>query len=117
MTLLKNGLLSLNMSAWRRLGEPQYLTFLTDRVERLIAFRPADGPGETAYRVRRAPAAPSSALVSSRALFTLMGVDVTVSRRYPAQADGDMLFIDLKEPGTPVRSNRPGRPATCDLKS
>jgi hypothetical protein len=45
-------------------------------------------------------------IVSGTAFAKYYKIDTTVSRRWVAQLEGDILCIDLKEAGTEVTSNR-----------
>lgn len=44
---------SFSSAAWRQLGEPEAIVFLTDRAEGKIAFRPARRGDRNAYSVSR----------------------------------------------------------------
>ncbi len=102
VTIQRRGLISFSDDAYARLGSPDAVVFLVDAKERLIGFRAARRSENRAYSVRSA-----QHLVSGTAVCKFMGADAEQARRYPLIYDGDVPpYIDLKQPGLIVTSNR-----------
>jgi hypothetical protein len=98
---MSRGALGFSPAAYEALGSPAAVVYLTDRDERLIGFRPASPEEPNAHKVSRA-----ARTTSARALLRFMGAEYAQSRRYPLLTDDGTPHIDLKQPGTPVTSNR-----------
>ncbi len=99
VTIQRRGIISFSPDAYAMLGSPEAVVFLYDREERLIGFRPAARGDQDAYAIR------SPLTVSAMALCKRLGIDTSESRRYPLGMDNPP-FIDLKQPGAVVTSNR-----------
>lgn len=107
VTIQKRGTISLNAAAHAALGEPEAVELLYDRTERIVGLRAVSKEAEHAYALR--PQAGKSVgpfIVSGTAFAKYYKIDTTVSRRWAGQLEGDVLCIDLKQPGTVVTSNR-----------
>lgn len=107
VTIQKRGTISLNAAAHAALGEPEAVELLYDRDERIVGLRAVSREAEHAYALR--PQAGKSVgpyIVSGTAFAKYYKIDTSVSRRWVAQLEGDILCIDLKEAGTEVTSNR-----------
>ena len=111
LTIQRKGVFSMNRAAFEALGSPKLVELLYDADEQLIGLRKVDSSVSHAYPVRglgsRRPTN-SNFLVSGTALTTFYGIDTSVSRRRIARIEGDMLVVDLKDPGLEVTSNRAG---------
>lgn len=90
------GLISINQSAYHRLGRPAFVELLFDPEERLIAIQPGDADDGHRVRVADQPGAP--AVISGTAFSKYYDIDTTVSRRWEPTFDGQMLIVDLKQP-------------------
>jgi hypothetical protein len=100
VTITAAGMVVLSLSAYESLGRPAGVVFLIDRDERLIGFRPAVRGEKAAFSVS------DTRNVSGRSVLREMDVDYGTSQRYPLLTDDGTPHIDLKQPGTPVTSNR-----------
>jgi hypothetical protein len=110
VTIQKRGTMSFNAAAHAALNSPEAIELLYDPEERIIGVRGVDSSAEHAYPLRIMPGKHQSGFIVSGTAFTkYYGIPTDVSKRYPAKMDGDVLCIDLKQPGTEVTSNRNGR--------
>lgn len=105
VTILTNGVLTLNRSAVEALGSPQVVELLYDRDEQIIGLRPTD-PSEPHARPLRSPTKASTRQVSIHLFAKHYGIDLSTSRRYPAELRGDVLTIDLKGDSVVVTRRR-----------
>lgn len=102
VTVTRRGYMSLSSGAFARLGSPQAVTYLIDKDEQLIGFRPCKPRDEDAHAVSG-----RGHQMSAAALLRYMGVTYDEARRYDLQVPDDLPpHIDLKQPGVPVTSNR-----------
>jgi hypothetical protein len=106
VTIQKRGTMSLNLAAYRALGEPDAVELLWDRDERLMALRKVDGDTPHAYALRALAKSNTTWLLSGTAFVNYYGIETDAARRYVASTTDDMLVLDLKEPGLLVTSNR-----------
>lgn len=106
VTIQKRGTLSLNAAAYAGLDSPEAVELLYDRDRQLIGMRKADSGTEHAYMVRPLGRGGNSWLISGRAFTTYYGIPTDTAHRWAAQMDGDMLVVDLKEPGIEVVGSR-----------
>lgn len=95
VSIQRNGIISLNRSAYALLGEPAAVELLFDREHQRVGLRAADPSLGHAPRVR-----PSrSSVVVSAARFTHhYDIDTTVGRRWPAAMEDDVLVFDVSQP-------------------
>jgi hypothetical protein len=103
VTIQRRGTISLNASAHDQLGAPEAVELLYDKDERIVGFRAVPKEAEHAYGLR---AAGKTYVVSGTAFTKYYKIDTSVSRRWAARMDGDVLCVDLKSDGTEVTSNR-----------
>jgi hypothetical protein len=102
VTIQRRGLISFSDDAYARIGSPEAVVFLVDAKARLLGFRAGVRGEYSAYAVRSA-----QHLVSGVAVCKFMGADTQQARRYPLICGEDgPPYIDLKESGVPVTSNR-----------
>ncbi len=106
VTIQSRGLISFSPSAIAVLGYPKAIAFLYDKDEKLIGFRSAKPDEENAHITRSPTKRATGRIVSALAFCRFAELDLSVSRRYPLIDDGGIPCIDLKQPGTPVTSNR-----------
>ncbi len=115
VTLQKRGTISFNQAAHAALGSPDAIELLYDPEERVIGVRAVDPSVEHAYPTRGVGGDQGKAtrtfLVSGAAFVKFYGIPNDISTRYPAHMEDDILFIDLKQEGTVVTSNRSARTA------
>jgi hypothetical protein len=108
MTLQRRGTMSFNAAAHAALGMPQAVELLYDPDERIIGVRAVEPTVEHAYPLRSPGNTERSFILSGTAFTKYYGIDTTRSVRRPAYLEGDVLCVDLKDPGTEVTSNRTG---------
>ena len=102
VTIQKRGLFSLNDAAYKMLKEPEYVTFLYDEDEKLIALQGADSKDLNAYPARRqkstnARESSSGPVLIAGTMFSrFIGLDTSQARRWTPEMRDGMLLIDLK---------------------
>jgi hypothetical protein len=96
VSIQRRGTLSLNLAAFEALGQPAAVEFLFDRTERVMGLRRVDPSVRHAYPVRKQQVS-STYVLAGAAFLNHYGVEADVRRRYPAQMDGDVLAVDLKQ--------------------
>lgn len=107
LTVHKRGTLSINRSAFESLGSPDAVELLYDRQRSTIGLRPIDARAENAYQVRRPASSPSGPWVISAMAFTkFYDIDTSVTMRWIAYLDDDVLCADLSTPGASVGGAR-----------
>jgi len=114
VTIQKRGLFSINDAAYRLINEPEAVLFLWDAERRLIGLKGATSDVLNAYPARRlstprksgSPVNKSPVLIAGTLFSKFIGLDTTKAMRWVPKLDGDMLVIDLNEPGQAVVANR-----------
>ncbi len=108
VTIQKRGTLSINVPAYKALGQPEAIELLYDRERDLMGLRKVHPDADSAYVVRPLGSGNSTWLISGKAFTTYYGIKIGVARRWTAKVDEDsnMLVVDLSEPGLEVTSNR-----------
>jgi hypothetical protein len=104
VTVQKLGTFSMNSAAYDALSSPSAVELLFDKNERLLGIRKADPSARHAYGLRSV--GKTTWIFSGKAFSVYYGIDTSETRRYSAQMDGEVLVVDLKEPGSEVTSNR-----------
>lgn len=102
VTIQKRGALSLNVAAFEALGSPKHVVLFYDRQTKRIGIRKASASTPHAYIVRGVGNNQATHVVSGKAFLSYYDIPRDVARRWPAEMRGDMLVIDLKQPGTEV---------------
>lgn len=116
VTLQRKGPISLNLPAYRSLGEPPALELLFDKDEQLIGLKAADLQNANAYPVRAVGSATFQ--VAGRAFMKFYGINSDATRRYVGRLlDQGILGIDLKKLSEIRTSNRNGRTGTNGRKA
>lgn len=108
ITIQGRGILSLNRTAYDLLGHPKAVELLFDPAERIMGLRAVDVAGEDSYPLRSAGKTDTTFLVSAVAFTKYYDLPRDSSRRYEAYMDGDVLCVNMSEPGEVVSSNRKG---------
>ncbi|MES2170954.1 MAG: hypothetical protein V4479_09590 [Actinomycetota bacterium] len=112
VTLLKTGVISMNVIAYESLGRAPYLEFLYDKDEKIVGLNPLRNESQFSYPVRELASATGGTFsVSAKAFMLFYGIPMDSSIRRRAYLDGPILCVDLNEPGVDVTS---GRTATQD---
>jgi hypothetical protein len=107
VTIQKRGTISINKAAQAALGEPEAVELLYDAAEKIVGLRPVEATAQHAYPLRSQSGKEVGPFIIAGTAFTkYYGIDTTVSRRWVAQMTEGILMVDMKEPGTPVTSNR-----------
>lgn len=112
VTIQKRGLFSLNDAAYKLLGEPEYIAFLYDSEEKLIALKPTEETDLNGYPARRQTPAGGSkkasgpVLVAGSMFTRFIDMDTSKARRWTPELRDGMLIIDRKTEGALVISNR-----------
>lgn len=112
VTIQKRGLFSLNDAAYKLLGEPDYVAFLYDADEQLIALKPTAETDLNGYPARRqSPAGrgkkSSGPVLLAGSMFTrFIDMDTSEARRWTPELRDGMLIVDRKTEGALVISNR-----------
>ena len=113
VTIQKSGHFSLNKGAMSLLHNPEAVQFLWDRDRRVIGIQAVSIESPNAYpaRLQASPLQKThksgGATLIAGTLFTrFIGMDTSQARRWIPRMEGDVLTVDLKQPGQPVVSNR-----------
>lgn len=113
VTIQKKGLFSLNDAAVRLLDDPEAVQFLWDEDRRVIGLQAVPLATPNAYPARRQGAAKGNkqpnrgpVLVAGTMFTKFIELDTSQAKRWIPRMEGDVLIIDLNEPGQPVTSNR-----------
>lgn len=111
VTILKRGVMSLNRAAHALIGEAETVELLFDREEKIVGIRPVGDDVPHGYPVRPQAQGKTTGpvLIAGTAFTQYYDIDTTASRRWTPTMQGDVLCLDLKEPGTPVVGNRSGK--------
>src|SRR5579864_6906235 len=98
VTIQRKGVLSLNLPAYRVLGEPEAVELLYDPVERLIGLRKVDPEVRHSYLVRGLGRNETNTtwLISGTAFTKYYGIDTTKAKRWAPLFVNETLVIDLK---------------------
>lgn len=110
VTIQKDGLFSLNEAAFRAMGEPALVKIYYDPDKSIVAFAPMKEGDPGGYPARKQPTG-ATWYVAGQMFTRHHGIDTTVARRYAAEVEDNILFIDLKGPSTIATGVR-GRAAT-----
>ncbi|MGI8680020.1 MAG: hypothetical protein ACR2LX_15330 [Jatrophihabitans sp.] len=106
ITIHKRGTISLNRSAFSALGSPDAVELLFDREQSIVGLRAVHPKADNSYHVRSTSRSSGGPWVISAMAFTkFYEIDVSVSLRWPAQMDADILCADISGQGIPVSGN------------
>ncbi len=101
LTIARRGLILLNRAAYLALHGPAAVELLFDTRERILALRPVAPTVEHAYPVRATTDTHTgSFVISAFACLNHYRIDRSVTTRYPAYLDGDLLCANLDNPDT-----------------
>lgn len=104
VTIQKKGVISLNGAAFEALDSPDAVELLYDTEARLVGLRKVDSSVPHAYQVRAPVENHATYLISGAAFMSYYEIDNSRSIRRPARLDGDLLIVDLNDPGVDSRS-------------
>jgi len=97
----------MNVVAYESLGRPEYLEFLFDKKDKIVGLRPLKAETQFSYPIRELKSASGGTFSASAKAFMLFyGISMTSSIRRLAFLSGEVLCIDLKDPGVDVTSGR-----------
>lgn len=110
VSIQKRGVISINRAAYTLMGNPECVELLYDRDNAVVGIRAVDDDVPHGYALRGAgrSADTGPVMVAGSAFTAFYDIDTSVSRRYPARVDDDILCIALKD-GTEVIGNRARR--------
>lgn len=107
VTIQPRGLISINQSAYRKMGEPEYVVLMFDREERLVGIK-GTSDTEKGYRVRVATRPGSPAVISGSAFLNYYDLNLDETRKWTPTFDGGVLILDFKDPGRTVGNRASG---------
>ena len=97
VSIQKRGFISLNHAAFEAIGSPKDVELLYDRTKQIVGLRGVAANARHGYPIR--PNTKGTSHVVSGMLFTKhYDIDVSVSRRWPAQLRDGILCIDIGKP-------------------
>jgi hypothetical protein len=99
VTIQRDGLFSMNTSAYTALNEPEAVQLAYKESERTIAIIKADLRSPAHKPVRRQGKTSATWIFSGRLFTQRYGIDTTTARRYTAHPQNGKLFVDLREGG------------------
>jgi hypothetical protein len=99
ITIQKKGVISLNKAAFEALDSPETVELLYDSDARLVALRKVDSSVEHGYQVRAPVENHATWLVSGAAFVGYYEIDTSLSIRRAARKEGELLIVDLNDPG------------------
>lgn len=107
VSLLKTGVISMNVVAYESLGRVPYLEFLYDKADKIVGLRPMKTESQFSYPVRELKSASGGTFsVSAKAFMLYYAIPMDSSIRRRAFLSAEILCVDLKDPGTDVTSGR-----------
>lgn len=104
VTIQKKGVISLNGAAFEALDSPDSVELLYDAEASLVGLRKVDSSLPHSYQVRAPVENHATYLISGAAFMSYYEIDNSRSVRRPARLEGDLLVIDLNDPGVDSRS-------------
>ena len=107
VTIQPRGLISINQSAFRKMGEPELVVLMYDREENRVGIVGTNDE-DKGYRVRVAARLGSPAVVSGSAFLNYYDIIPSETRRWAPTFEDQIMIIDFKTPGRTV-GNRPAR--------
>ncbi len=99
VTIQKKGVISINRAAFDALDSPESVELLYDRDASLVALRKVDSSVDHGYQVRAPVQGHATWVISGAAFVSYYEIDTSTSVRRPAHMDGDLLVVNLNEPG------------------
>jgi hypothetical protein len=106
LTIGTRGLISISEASYNLLGKPRAVEFLYDREEQVMALRSVDPDATTHSYAVKAARGSRSLLITGSAFTRHYGISTEPARRRRAELRGDLLCVDMKNPGLVVTSNR-----------
>lgn len=96
VTVQSSGGIGLNLVAYEELDEPKFLKLYYDEEEERIGLESANRSDDYAYPVR--PSGESGYSVSVRSFLKFFDIDISVTRKFRATIEGNMLVATLDDP-------------------
>lgn len=106
VTIQRRGPLSLNKAAYAAMGEPEAVTLLYDREEKLIGLKSVSLTNPRALPVRPQGPNQNTYMIAGRAFAQHYDLDTSVARRYAVEMRDGLLVLDLKSPSVDVTGPR-----------
>jgi hypothetical protein len=107
VTLLRTGVISMNVVSYELIGRPEHIEFAYARTEKIIALRPVKERTQFSYPIRElVSGAGGTFSVSAKAFLQFYGIPIESSIRRVAFLDEELLCVDLNDEGIDVTSGR-----------
>jgi hypothetical protein len=103
VTWQKRGQVGLSKAAYNALGEPEAVKLYFDREQRVMGIKATDPQAPNAVHIKHQPGS-GSAMFTGAAFATRYEVELGEAKRYPAEMQGDILTVDLKQ--KPMNASR-----------
>lgn len=98
VTVQPRGMISINQSAYRKMGNPDFVILMYDRDKGLVGIQGTDDEKQ-GFKIRVASRPGSPAVFSASAFFNYYDLASNESRSWTPSFDTDVLIIDLKDSG------------------
>ena len=105
VTAAPRGMISINQSAYRKMGNPAFVLLMFDAENGRIGIKGTSDERE-GFKVRVATRPGSPAVLSASTFFNYYDITSTESRSWTPTFDNDVLIIDLKDAGRPASTPR-----------
>ena len=107
VTMLRTGVISMNVIAYELLGRPLFLEFFYDKGEKIVGLKPHHQETEFSYPVRELKsAAGGSFSASAKAFMLYYEIPMDSSIRRTAFLSDGLVCVDLKVDGVDVTTGR-----------
>jgi hypothetical protein len=107
VTLLRTGVISMNVVSYELLKRPAQIEFAYARAEKIVALRPVKERTQFSYPIRELKSGSGGTFsVSAKAFLQFYGISIESSVRRIAYLDDGLLCLDLNDPGVDVTSGR-----------
>ena len=111
VTIQKKGLFSLNEAAQVMLGNPKAVQFMWDPDRRVIGLKSVPIEDPNAYPTRHqgtvgGRSGRGPVLVAGTLFTKFIDLDTSIARRWVPVMEGEVMIIDLNQPGQTVIANR-----------
>ena len=106
VTIQRKGPFGLNKAAFEAMGEPEAVSLLYDRDEKLIGFKPVPLTYARAFPVRAQGKNAVTYMVAGQSFTRHYGIDTSTARRYAVEMRDGVLVLDLNSPSGDVTGPR-----------
>ncbi len=98
ITIGRRGTATTPNSVFEAMGSPAAIEILYDRQRQILALRGADANDPDSYPVRQVSGNGKTRTFSLTSAVNHFGIDVSESRRYEVEMDGETVLVDLSRP-------------------